>query len=241
MRPRHSPSGTSGNHFTATRSVPSKYYPDGADYPLMAVAIPIEYKPPSREITGSLAPFASRYYQIMRSPDTMTAVVSNVDLSAAAAQSAGKDYTFDFRSARPNRRLSRDPDRTVCAPGGSPRRSTGELVHRRRYGPAKHRCLAICRRTGLPESIPAWTTSCCDARGGDRSDHGKCIDLFERPGPGSIRQASALSVFVVSGSSDVSGMGKGWMVPWSHPASTSTRSYSRTGRVTGKIALAEDR
>lgn len=89
------------NHFTGARSDPSKYYPDGADYPLMA-EIPVEYRPPSREITGSLAPFASRYYQLMRPPDTMTVIVANVDLAAATAQSAGKDYTFDFRASRPN-------------------------------------------------------------------------------------------------------------------------------------------
>ncbi|MBK7256803.1 MAG: hypothetical protein IPI01_03080 [Ignavibacteriae bacterium] len=89
------------NHFTGTRSEPSKYYPDAADYPLM-MEIPVEYRPPSREITGSLAPFAARYYQLMRSPDTMTVIVANVDLAAATAQAAGKDYAFDFRSTRPN-------------------------------------------------------------------------------------------------------------------------------------------
>lgn len=89
------------NHFTGARSEGSRYYPDAAEYPLMT-ELPVEYHPPSREITGSLAPFASRYYQLMRPPDTMTVIVANVDLAAATAQAAGKDYAIDFRSARPN-------------------------------------------------------------------------------------------------------------------------------------------
>jgi hypothetical protein len=89
------------NHFTGTRSDASRYYPDGADYPLM-VEVPIEYTPPSRTISNGLSPFASRYYQLVRSPDTMTVIVTNVDLASAVAKTAAKDFSFDFRSAKPD-------------------------------------------------------------------------------------------------------------------------------------------
>ncbi len=89
------------NRFTGAHADPVKYYPDGADYPMMA-EVPVEYRPPSREISNSMVPLASRYYQLYRSPDTMTVIVTNVDVASAVAGSGGKDFTFDFRSARPD-------------------------------------------------------------------------------------------------------------------------------------------
>ena len=85
------------NHFTGPRSDPAKYYPDGAEYPVMTAAV-AEYTPPLRSISGSLAAFSSRYYELRRSPDTMAVIVSNVDLSSALGQGAGGLYAFDFRS-----------------------------------------------------------------------------------------------------------------------------------------------
>jgi hypothetical protein len=87
------------NHFTGSHSNAAKYYTDGADYPEMTAAA-VEYTPPSRDISGSLAAFASRYYQLQRSPDTMTVIVSNVDLNGALGQGAGGTYAFEFRSAK---------------------------------------------------------------------------------------------------------------------------------------------
>ena len=86
------------NHFTGPRSDPSKYYPDGGEYPVMTAA-PVEYTPPARDVSGSLAAFSSRYYQLQRSPDTMAVIVSNVDVSGALGQGAGGTYTCEFRSS----------------------------------------------------------------------------------------------------------------------------------------------
>ena len=87
------------NHFTGSRSDPTKYYPDGAEYPVMTAAV-VEYTPPARDVSGSLAAFASRYYQLQRAPDTMAVIVSNVDLTGALGQGAGGTYDVELRSSR---------------------------------------------------------------------------------------------------------------------------------------------
>ncbi len=87
------------NHFTGPRSDPAKYYPDGADYPSM-VQVPVDYVPPGRDISGSLAALGSRYYQVMRNSDTMTVILNNMDLAGAGAASPpSRPYTYHFKSS----------------------------------------------------------------------------------------------------------------------------------------------
>jgi hypothetical protein len=86
------------NHFTGPQSNPARYYPDGAEYPVMTAAV-AEYTPPSRTLSGSLPAFSSRYYELQRSPDTMAVIVANVDLNGALGLGTGGTYVFDFRSA----------------------------------------------------------------------------------------------------------------------------------------------
>jgi hypothetical protein len=90
------------NLFTGSRSNPDKYYPDGADYPSM-MQIPLDYVPPSRDVSGSLAALGARYYQVIRPPDTMTVILSNLDLAGAGALSPpSKTYVYHFRSSQPD-------------------------------------------------------------------------------------------------------------------------------------------
>ena len=88
------------NLFTGPRSNPGKYYPDGADYPSM-VQVPFEYVPPARDVSGSLAALGSRYYQVIGSPDTMTVILSNLDLAGAGSVvPPNRAYAYHFRSTR---------------------------------------------------------------------------------------------------------------------------------------------
>jgi hypothetical protein len=89
------------NHFTGFRSDSAMYYPDGADYKLMYEPA-FEYRPPSLPISNGLSPFASRYYQLVHAPDTMTVIVTNVDLASAVRQTAAQDFKFDFSSTKPD-------------------------------------------------------------------------------------------------------------------------------------------
>jgi len=88
------------NLFTGARSDPAQYYPDGADYPSM-VQVPIDYVPPGRDLSGSLAALGSRYYQIMRNSDTMTVILNNMDLAGAGSASPpSRPYTYHFKSSQ---------------------------------------------------------------------------------------------------------------------------------------------
>jgi hypothetical protein len=76
------------NHFTGFRSDPVRYYPEGANYPLMTQD-GIGFTPPSRAIQGSSDDLASKYYQVVSATDTLTLVVSNLDIASAIAGLAG--------------------------------------------------------------------------------------------------------------------------------------------------------
>jgi hypothetical protein len=67
------------NYFTAERADPARYYSESAAYPLITQS-PVEFIPPSRDVQGSLSPFSSRYYQVMRGVDTVTMIPANIDL-----------------------------------------------------------------------------------------------------------------------------------------------------------------
>ncbi len=68
------------NYFTGERADPVKYYGEGAAYPLISQS-PVEFTPPSRDLQGTLSPFASRYYQVIRGTDTVTIIPGNIDLA----------------------------------------------------------------------------------------------------------------------------------------------------------------
>ncbi len=90
------------NVFTGSRSNPEKYYPDGADYPSM-IQVPVEFTPPTRDVQGSLPALGSRYYEVIRPPDTMTVILNNMDLAGAGSSSPPtKSYTYHFQSSRPD-------------------------------------------------------------------------------------------------------------------------------------------
>jgi hypothetical protein len=92
----------SWNHFTGPRSDSARYYPDGRDYPLMA-ELPVDYASPSLEFEGTLESVSSRYYQVLSAPDTLTLVVSNVNVAGSLAGDMSEfPYTCALRSSRPD-------------------------------------------------------------------------------------------------------------------------------------------
>jgi len=99
------------NYFTRQRADPVKYYIDGAEYPLIS-QLPVEFTPPARDLQGTLSPFASRYYQVMRGTDTVSVIPGNIDL-AISLQSPlpAFPYTLRLRNTQP------DPSYRLVIPG----------------------------------------------------------------------------------------------------------------------------
>jgi hypothetical protein len=72
----------------------------------------VEFTPPARDLPGLLSPFASRYYQVMRGTDTVSAIPGNINL-AISLQSPlpAFPYTLRLRDTQP------DPSYRVVIPG----------------------------------------------------------------------------------------------------------------------------
>jgi len=90
------------NLFTGVRSDSAKYYPEGAAYPAM-VQVARQYTAAGADLEGSLPALGSRYYQLIRPPDTMTVILNNTDVAGAATGvPVTRSYTYRFRSSRPD-------------------------------------------------------------------------------------------------------------------------------------------
>jgi hypothetical protein len=90
------------NYFTADRADPVKYYSEGTAYPLIS-QVPVEFTPPSRDLQGSLSPFASRYYQVMRGADTVTMIPGNIDLDRSLQSPLPSlPYVLRLRNTQPD-------------------------------------------------------------------------------------------------------------------------------------------
>jgi hypothetical protein len=97
------------NYFTGSRAKPSLYYTDGADYPLM-IQSAVEFTGSSRDVVNSLKSLASTYMLVERGTDSMTVVLSNVDLSGLnAATNPLLPYTFRLRSTQGDDTYKRTP------------------------------------------------------------------------------------------------------------------------------------
>ncbi|MGB6122770.1 MAG: MXAN_6640 family putative metalloprotease, partial [Bacteroidota bacterium] len=70
------------NHFTWERSDPIEYYPEGGAFPTIAHT-PVEFTPPTRQMTGSLRSLSARYYEVLHGGDTVTVAVTNTNHSAS--------------------------------------------------------------------------------------------------------------------------------------------------------------
>jgi hypothetical protein len=97
------------NYFTGTRAKPSKYYTDGADYPLITQSA-IDFPSSSRDVPGSLRSLSSTYTLVERGPDSLTVILSNTDLAGTMASSNPLlPYTIKLRSSRPDESYKQTP------------------------------------------------------------------------------------------------------------------------------------
>jgi hypothetical protein len=88
------------NYFTGSRANPTRYYPDGADYPEIAQT-PIEFVAPARDIPGVLEVVATKYYRVQWKSDSMTVILANVDVDASLEGSPTSfPYNYSFNTAR---------------------------------------------------------------------------------------------------------------------------------------------
>jgi hypothetical protein len=99
------------NYFTGPRADPVRYYGEGAAYPLISQS-PVEFTPSARDLQGTLLPFASRYYQVMRGTDTVSIVLGNIDLGLSLQSPLpALPYTLRLRNTQP------DPSYRAVIPG----------------------------------------------------------------------------------------------------------------------------
>jgi len=88
------------NYFTGSRAKPGLFYADAADYPEI-IQSPVDFAGPSRDVPGSLGSMGTHYVQVVRSPDTMTVMMCNVDLAGTIlATIPVLPYTLRLRSTR---------------------------------------------------------------------------------------------------------------------------------------------
>ncbi len=88
------------NYFTGARANPATYYTDGADYP-QVVQSPIDFAGASRDVPGSLQSLGTHYAQVQHGLDTMTVMMSNVDVAGTLLPSIPLlPYTLRLRSTR---------------------------------------------------------------------------------------------------------------------------------------------
>jgi hypothetical protein len=99
------------NYFTGQRANPVKYYGDGAAYPQISQS-PVEFTLPARDMPGTLSPFASCYYQVMRGTDTVSVILGNTDLGGSLQSPLpALPYTLRLRNSLP------DPSYRSVIPG----------------------------------------------------------------------------------------------------------------------------
>jgi hypothetical protein len=87
------------NHFTGERSDPVRYYPEGANFPIIAQT-PVDFSPPTRQLNGSLSPLSARYYQVMYGQDTLTLAVANTNLASSFGSGSSFAYTLTISDAQ---------------------------------------------------------------------------------------------------------------------------------------------
>ena len=88
------------NYFTGSRANPATYYTDGADYPQI-IQSPIDFAGASRDVPGSLPSLGAHYTQVQHGLDTMTVMISNVDVAGTLLPSIPLlPYTLRLRSTR---------------------------------------------------------------------------------------------------------------------------------------------
>jgi len=88
------------NYFTGSRANPGKYYIDAAEYPLVLQS-PVEFTGTSRDVPGSLRSLGTHYTQVQHGQDTMTVMMSNVDVAGTLLPSLPLlPYTLRLRTAR---------------------------------------------------------------------------------------------------------------------------------------------
>ncbi len=93
------------NYFTGQRSIPEKYYEEGANYPLIKMHYSFDYKPPTKVITGLSQPVSAHFYQVVDSvlklpakPDTITIIIVNSNVDSALVWSASpKTFGYTYR------------------------------------------------------------------------------------------------------------------------------------------------
>jgi hypothetical protein len=90
------------NYFTGVRTIPGQYYEDASSYPVMITGI-VGFTPPGRSLSDVLAPFSSRYYQVLYHADTLALIPSNLDFeSARIGDLQPQAYTYLLDVERPD-------------------------------------------------------------------------------------------------------------------------------------------
>jgi hypothetical protein len=82
------------NYYTGYRSIPDKYYEEGAHYPLIRFNYPVQFIQPIRTINGNSQPCAANYYLVIDSvsnipfpPDSIAIILVNTNIDSALAWS----------------------------------------------------------------------------------------------------------------------------------------------------------
>lgn len=95
------------NYYTGSRADPSKFYPEGMNYPEI-VQGGSDFAPPSSTLAGSVDPAGTRYHQVMIPQstggfDTLSIAVVNCDLTGAAAHfPVPQIYSVTIRADQPD-------------------------------------------------------------------------------------------------------------------------------------------
>ena len=81
---------SSWNFFTADRADPQHYYSEGASYPRFNPNVSSSFNGMTTSISSAAPPLSTQFYQIALPSDTLTAIVTNVDVAGALAGSTAQ-------------------------------------------------------------------------------------------------------------------------------------------------------
>ncbi len=90
------------NYFTGYRSIPSKYYEEGSNYPLVRINYSLQFIQPSRTISGNAQACAANYFIVVDSllklpyqPDSIIVILVNSNVDSALNWS-GLSHLFNY-------------------------------------------------------------------------------------------------------------------------------------------------
>ncbi len=87
--------------FTNTRSIPGKYFKEAADYPKISPTFSQNFSNNGITVKTQSEPISNNFIEIIDGPNTITSIVSNIDIESSVA-GTNKNLAFDFTLSTQN-------------------------------------------------------------------------------------------------------------------------------------------